>query len=92
MHDSSLVDVFFIITGIAVIIISVLLAVALVYVIIFVRTVKEVARTAQRATEFVTEDFANLRENIRKRGFNLGAVLTFISSLRRRKISPKTKK
>ncbi len=87
MTDLSLVDVFFIVTGSAVIIITVLLAIGLLYIIIFVRTIKEVAKTAQRATELVSDDIGHLRDNIRERGFSLGAIASFIAGLRRKKVS-----
>lgn len=85
MTDLSLVDIFFIITGSAVIIITILLAIGLLYVIIFVRTIKEVAKTAQRATELVSEDIVNLRDNIRTRGFSLRALASFVTGLGRKK-------
>lgn len=89
MTDLTLVDIFFIITGTAVIIITVLLAIGLLYVIIFVRTIKEMARTAKKATELVSEDLSDLRSSIKQRGFNLGAIALFIKSLMRKKVSRK---
>lgn len=83
MNESTLVDVFFIITGIAVIIITILMAIGLVYIISFVRTIRMVARSAQRATEIVSEDIANLRENIREKGFSLSAIAKFANGLRK---------
>jgi hypothetical protein len=89
MTDISLVDIFFIITGIAVVLITILLAIGLIYVIVFVRTIKNVAQTAQRATEFVSEDLADLRNNIRSQGFSLSALAGFAKSLGRKKINRK---
>ena len=89
MHDISLVDIFFIITGAAVVIITVLLAIGLLYVIVFVRTIKEVARTAQRATELVSEDISDLRSNIKERGLNMSAITTFAKGLMRKKVTRK---
>ena len=89
MNNSYLVDVFFVLTGSAVIIITILLAIGLIYVIIFVRTIKQVAKTAQRATEIVSEDLANLRDNIHQKGFGLGAIAAFAKALRRKKTRPK---
>ncbi len=89
MNELSLVDLFFIITGAAVVIITVLLAIGLIYVIVFVRTIKNVARTAQRATELVSEDISDLRDNIKSQGFSVGAVTSFAKSLGRKKIFKK---
>ena len=89
MNDISLVDIFFIITGSAVVIITVMVAIGLLYVISFIRTIKTVAKTAQRATELVSEDIAELRNNIKQRGFSLGSLATFAKALGKRKITRK---
>lgn len=89
MTDITLVDLFFIITGAAVVLITILLAIGLLYVILFVRTIKEVAKTAQRATELVSEDLSDLRSNIKERGFNVGAITSFAKSLMHKKVTRK---
>ncbi len=92
MTDLSLVDIFFIITGTAVIIITVMLAIGLLYLIVFVRTIKNVARTAQRATELVSEDLSDLRSNLKARGFSIGALASFAKGLASRKVKNRSKK
>ncbi len=89
MNDISLVDIFFLITGSAVILITILLAIGLLYIIMFVRTVKSVARTAQKATELVSEDIADLSKNIRARGFSLATLFDFAKSFGKKKITRK---
>lgn len=89
MNDISLVEIFFIITGSAVIIITILLAIGLLYVIMFVRTVKRVAKTAQKATELVSEDLADFSKNIREKGFSLATLFSFIKSLGIKKVTRK---
>ena len=89
MNDISLVDIFFIITGSAVVIITVMVAIGLLYVISFIRTIKTVAKTAQRATELVSEDIAELRNNIKQRGFSLSSLAAFAKALGKRKITRK---
>ncbi len=83
MNDISLVDIFFIITGSAVIIIAILLAIATIYLIAFVRTIRTVAKTAQRATEIVSEDISDLRKNIKENGVSLGAIAKFANNIRK---------
>ncbi len=92
MDNLTLVDIFFIVTGIAVIIITILLAIGILYVIMFIRTIKRVAHTAQRATEIVSEDISELRDNIREKGVNLGSLTNFAKNISKRKIFPKDKK
>ena len=89
MNELSLVNVFFLITGAAVIIITIMLAIGLFYVIMFVRTAKKVVHTAQKATELITEDFADLSKNIREKGFNLGALFGFIKAMGTKKVTRK---
>ena len=89
MNDLSLVHIFFILTGTAVIIITLMLVVTLMYVIMFVRTIKQVADTAQRATELVSEDMAELRENIKEHGVNIGDVTKFAKGLSTKRIFSK---
>lgn len=85
-------DVFFIITGAAVVIITVLLVIGLVYLIMFIRTAKSVAKKAVRATEIVADDLNDLRASIKDKGVSLGAVADFTKKLGRKKIYPKKTK
>lgn len=89
MDNISLVEIFFVITGIAVIIITVLLGIGLLYVIMFVRAAKQVARTAQKATEMVSEDLADFSKNIREKGFSFNSLFSFVKSLGIKKITRK---
>ncbi len=89
METLTLVDIFFLITGSAVIIISILLAIGLIYIIMFVRTVKKVARTAQVASEGISEDIVALRKNIKERGLSLSSIVNFAAGLAKRKITRK---
>ena len=89
MNELSLVDIFFVITGAAVIIITVMLAIGLLYLIMFVRTIKNVARTAQRATEIVSEDLSDLRTSIKEKGVSVGAIASFAKNLGKRKVNRK---
>jgi hypothetical protein len=80
MNELNLVDIFFIITGSAVIIVTILLAIALFYIIGFVRAMKQVAITAQRATQIVSDDIAELSHDIKQRGLRLGTLMTFFKN------------
>lgn len=89
MNELTTADIFFIITGAAVIIITVLLAIGLVYVIMFVRAAKRVIHIAQKATELVSDDIANFSKNVRERGFSAGSLFDFIKSIGSKKITRK---
>lgn len=92
MNDLTLVNLFFVITGTAVIIITVMLAIGLVYLIMFLRTIKRVAETAQRASEQVVDDIQDLRENIREKGFSLGAISDFAKNISKKRTYNKKEK
>lgn len=85
MIELTILNVFLIIAAIAVIIVTALIVVALVYFILFIRAVKQVANTAQRATEIVTKDVIELKKNIQNNGISLGAFAKFIKALAGRK-------
>lgn len=89
MNEITLVDLFFIITGAAVIIITIMIAIGLLYIISFVRTVRRVAQTAQRASEIVSEDISDLRENIRDKGFSIGALTKFAKNVGKKSVNKK---
>lgn len=81
MDNITLTELFFVITGIAVIIITVLLTIALIYIISFVRTARAVIRTAKRTADFVSEDIGELRKNIKEKGVNAGSLIQFAKNL-----------
>lgn len=89
MTDITLVELFFIITGSAVILITILLAIGLIYVIMFVRTIKSVAKTAQRATELVSEDIVDLSKSVREKGLSLSTLFGFVKSVGKRRVTRK---
>lgn len=82
MESLTLTDLFFWLTGVAVIIVTVLLTVALVYLIFFLRTIKRVAQQAQRATQLVSEDLVELKKDIRNRGFSFKSIIKFLFGLK----------
>lgn len=70
-------DVFFVITSVAVVIITITIAIAAVYVIGILRAVKRISRMAEQTTEAVTEDIDELRADIKRNGVSLGGFLDF---------------
>ncbi len=82
MENITITEFFFWLTGIAVIIITVLIAVALLYIIWVLRTIKSAAQTAKRTAEFVTDDLGELRKNIKEQGFSIKPLIKFALGLR----------
>lgn len=89
MSSLTLTDIFFLVTGSAVIIITVLMAIGLLYIIMFVRTAKNIARTAQKVTENASEDIAALRKSVKENGFGLSTLISFAKGLVKTKTSRK---
>jgi hypothetical protein len=85
----TITELFFIITGSAVIVVTIMLVIGLIYIIMFVRTIRAVAKTAQRATEIVSEDLGELRDSIKEKGVTVGAFTKFAKNIGRRKIITK---
>ncbi len=77
----TLVDIFFLITGSAVVIITILMVVGLLYILTFLRTIKKIAQAAHKASEGISEDIIELRKNIKQQGFGLGTIFSFIKDL-----------
>lgn len=92
MDHNTLVDIFFTLTGIAVIIITVLLAVLVIYIISVFRTVRRIVRTAEFATNVIKEDLGELRDNLKQKGFNIFAFIDFFKNIATRRIIPSRKK
>jgi hypothetical protein len=89
-------DVFFFIAAIATVVISVLLAVVLVYLIKILNDVKHISRIAKREVDLIREDIENLRVDIKRRGLGLLPFFNFFSKIYARvskqKVAPKDKK
>ncbi len=68
-------EVFFFITGTAVVVLSVVLLVALYYLIKILRDVKEISRTVKRESELIASDVDAVRRSIKKKGKQVGAFI-----------------
>ncbi len=91
LHDT-LVRIFFTITAAAVIVITVLLAIGTIYLITIFRAVKRIVRTAEFASEVIRDDVMELRNNIKQKGFSMGAFAGFLGKLAKHSFSSKDKK
>ncbi len=81
MNGLSISDLFFIITGSAIVLISALIIIALLYLIYLLRTIKTVLHTAKRGAEIVSEDLSELRNNIKEKGVSISTILGFIKNM-----------
>lgn len=69
MNEILLTNIFFIITGTAILICTILLSVVLYYVIKIVRTTKRIVEKIEAGSESIAEDIMRLREYFLERSF-----------------------
>lgn len=75
------VDIFFFITAIAVVLISIVFLVVLVYLIKILRDVKYISKRAKTEADLITGDLSALRKNIKEKGIAAKHFFSFFSSL-----------
>jgi hypothetical protein len=81
MTEIAHADIFFFITSIAVIIISIGVLVALGYAIFILREVRFVAKKIRKASENVEQDFGALRTHVIRGGTRLAKTVAALSTL-----------
>ncbi len=72
-------DIFFFITSIAVIVLTLLLIVLLVYGVKIARTISSIAHTIKEESENVIEDIADLRGKVKEEGVKVSAFWRFVT-------------
>lgn len=84
MNDLLKQDVFFAVTTVAVIVLTILFVILMVYLIQIIRRVNYITTKAREQTDLLTEELAALRSNI-KTGFKFRHIISFFSNLGRRR-------
>lgn len=69
-------DVFFFITSASIIILSIVLLVALYYLIKILRDVKEISHTVKKESELIVKDVDAVRRSIKKKGKQVSAFIS----------------
>jgi len=96
MDDILKADIFFFITTIAVIVLSVFLGIAFFYAIRILRDIKHISSMAKKESDVISEELSELRENIKGGGAKLKYFLSFFDKIykgnKRIKQKPKRKK
>lgn len=84
-------DIFFFVSTIAVVVLTILLTIGMVYVVGILRTIKQISRSAKVGTETIVEGIAEAKEEMHKGGYVPGAVLDIFSRLRSKSTKRKNK-
>lgn len=77
-----MIDLFFLITGLSIIFITILTVIALLYFIFFLRAIKNIATQAKRAAGIITDDLSELSKSVKSEGFKLGSFIKFVVGLK----------
>jgi len=85
-------DIFFFITSIAVIILTILGAIALVYAIKLLRDAKAVMAEVKRQSEVIISDIDDARAYVKREGLKLGAYLGILGSFFRKRGAAKKRR
>jgi len=75
-------DVFFFVTTIAVIILTLLLGVLIVYIIKISRDIKYISYKAKNEADLISHDLSDLRQNVKDKGAKMKYFLSFFNNLR----------
>ncbi|MGE5392221.1 MAG: hypothetical protein ACM3NH_00545 [Candidatus Saccharibacteria bacterium] len=78
-------DLFFFITSVAVITLTVLLGILLVYLILISKRLHFILGKAKTETELISEELGLFRKNIRESGFKVAHVLKFFAHIQKGK-------
>jgi|SRR6185437_2610275 len=85
-------DVFFFISSIALVVLSILLAVALFYAISVMRDVKEVSVKLKKASADIEKDIEGFRNELKAKGNKISGMADMVLGFVARALTPKVKK
>lgn len=78
-------EIFFFITSIAVVILTILIGIVAAYLIRILRNVDDISAKAKEEAALIKEDVADLRQNIRDEGIKVKSFVNFFNKLKGRK-------
>jgi len=84
MSDFAQMDIFFFIASTGLIIVTILVAGALIYLIALLRDLKRIVARARTEAENLSEDIESLRQNVKEKGFQFAAGIKFFSTIIKR--------
>jgi hypothetical protein len=84
MNEFAKMDVFFFVTTVAVIVLTLVSTIAIVYSIKILKDVKHITAKAKDESEALAADLQDLRTNVRQGGWKLKHMIGFLSSIYKR--------
>lgn len=77
-------DIFFFITAVATVALSILVGIAVVYLIRILRNVRDISDTAKKEADLLAKDVDDLRGDLRSRGRRLSRLFSFAKKRKNR--------
>lgn len=81
MNDFYQMHVFFFVTTIAVVLLTIVLAVAAVYIIKILKDIKYISKKAKSEADIISGELSELRQNVKQQGAKLKFFSSFFSNL-----------
>lgn len=85
MSDFAKMDIFFVITSSAVVLLGILFAVLIVYIIKISRDIKYISQKARGEADLISQDLSELRQNVKDKGAKLKFFASFFNNLSKKK-------
>ena len=82
-------DIFFAVTTVAVIVVSIVLTLVLLRVLSILKKIDDVTALVREEGEQLREDFAGVRERVQMEGLRIGHLFGFLSGMKKRKTRAK---
>lgn len=92
MNDFYQMHVFFFISSLGFIILSVILTVALIYIIKILRDIKYISQKAKSEADILSGELSELRQNVREQGSKLKFFSSFFNNIYKKSKEQKSKK
>lgn len=73
-------DIFFFVTTIAVVVVALFFTIALIYLIVILKRVRDIAEQVKEETILFREDVHELRDQVKRTGFQAKSFLTFFQN------------
>jgi MFS superfamily sulfate permease-like transporter len=73
-------NIFFFITSVAVVFVTVLIGVALFYLVSILRNIRDISERVKRGSEVLGRDFSDLRGAVKREGAKTGQIISVITS------------
>ena len=84
MTDFLKQDIFFFVTTLAVVFLTILISVLIIYIIKISQDVKYISNKAKSEADLISQDLSDLRQNVKDKGAKLKYFVSFFNNLRKK--------